>query len=158
MLMLIGAPQLLDDCTARMKMHTFAGKLFTPAGDIIQSGYRCSLVVADSTCLAAAVLMRLLFRAELEDVEPKSHLIVVAEKEAFKVRAMMQPDEEDEPPQTSSTGPSSDQRAVTPPRARPADRSAPTEAPSPAPAPTLALSPAASVAEAPAPSATMRDE
>ena len=28
--------QLLDDCTARMKMHTFAGKLFTPSGDQIQ--------------------------------------------------------------------------------------------------------------------------
>ena len=28
--------QLLDDCTMRMKMNTFASKLFTPDGNIIQ--------------------------------------------------------------------------------------------------------------------------
>ena len=117
----------------------------------------------------------LVLRAGLEDVEAKSHLVVVPEKEAFKVRAMAQP-EEDEPPQSSRlTSAASDRRAVTPPRASPSNRTAKAQAPEPAPAPSpspspsppLALSPARSpaapieapapsIAEAPAPSATFR--
>ena len=85
--------------------------------------------------------------AGLEGVEPKSHLIVVAEKEAFKVRAMAMPEEEEAP-------------AVAPPaRAAPAPAPPPARAPAPAPAPPPAAAPVevpAPVAEGPAPSATFR--
>ena len=98
--------------------------------------------------------------ADLEDVEPKSHLIVVAGKDTFKLQSVANP-EAAEPSQSGSTGTrhSSDRRAVTPPHAR-LDRTLPTHAgaPQPAhePAPVLALGPAALIAEAPVPSATFR--
>ena len=165
-----GFHDLLDDCTAVMKMHKFADKLFTPAGDLIRGECCCA-----SHRVSARERLRscmLVFRAGLEDVEAKSHLIVVAEKEPFKVRGMAQP-EEDEPPQSSRTSAASDRRAVTPPRAAPSDRTAkakaPAAAPSPSPSPSLPLAlsparspaapieaPAAPIPEAPAPSATFR--
>ena len=99
--------------------------------------------------------------ADLESVEPKSHLIVVANKEAFKPRAMAGAEAE-ELPQSSNTEHSSDGRAITPSHARRSERtslrnldsSKPASAPSPAPA--LALSPATQIAEAPVPSAAFR--
>ena len=82
------------------------------------------------------------FCAGLEEVEAKAHLIVVAEKEAFKVRAMAMAAEEEEeeapPPPAPAPAPAPPPapapapRAVTPPRPpRPEERSA---APAPAPA------------------------
>lgn len=62
--------------------------------------------------------MTMLLCAGLEDVEPKSHLIVVAEREAFKLRAEV--NLEAEPPQSTDLNPSSN-RTITPPRARPAN-------------------------------------
>ena len=67
-------------------------------------------------------------------MEAKSHLIVVAEKEAFKVRAMAMPDDEDEPPSPTP--------APAPRRAAPAEA---------VPPPAAA---AAAAAEAPAASST----
>ena len=138
-----------------MKMHTFAGQLFTPSGELIRGECRCVLPRARQLCSCL-----LLWRTGLEDVEPKSHLIVVAEKEMFKVQAMAEP-EEGEPPQSSSSS-SSRSSTAAPDRqaASPSDSAAAAEAPSPEPAPattaSLALSPAAPVTEAPAPSATFR--
>lgn len=62
--------------------------------------------------------MIMLLCAGLEDVEPKSHLIVVVEREAFKLRAEANLEAE---PESTGLNPSSN-RAITPPRARPANR------------------------------------
>ena len=68
----------------------------------------------------AAPLTRVLC-AGLEEVEAKAHLIVVAEKEAFKVRAMAMAAEEEE------------EEAPPPPAPAPAPAPAPPPAPAPAP-------------------------
>ena len=57
----------------------------------------------------------------MEEVEAKAHLIVVAEKEAFKVRAMAMAAEEEE------------EEAPPPPAPAPAPAAAPPPAPAPAP-------------------------
>ena len=99
-----GYHDLLDDCTARMKMHKFADKLFTPAGDLIRGECCCA---SYRVCQRLRSCM-LVLRAGLEDVEAKSHLVVVPEKEAFKVRAMAQPEVEQELHSRSSDSDSSD--------------------------------------------------
>ena len=54
-----GYHDLLDDCTARMKMHKFADKLFTPAGDLIRGECCCaSYRVSASGCAHAGVACR----------------------------------------------------------------------------------------------------
>jgi hypothetical protein len=84
---LSGFHELLDDCTMLLKMQQFAGKLFTPTGDQIES-------------IAA--------------IQPKDHVIVVGEKEHFKVRTMAV-DEDDEaveeqvPAEPAAVGPATAQ-------------------------------------------------
>ena len=97
--------------------------------------------------------------ADLEDVEPKSHLIVVAGKDTFKLQSMANSEAGESSQSSSTTRHSSDHRAVTPPHARPSDRTLPTHAgtlrpaPEPEPASVPALVPAATIAEAPVPPA-----
>ena len=56
-------------------------------------------------CVPAAVII-LLLCAGLEDVEPKAHLIVVVEREAFKLRSA-EVKLEAEPPLSTDLNPSS---------------------------------------------------
>ena len=60
---------LLDDCTSRLKMHKFAGQLFTPSGTVI---------------------------THFAEIKAKMHLVVVAEKDTFKVTSLPVESEEEE--------------------------------------------------------------
>ena len=111
---------LLDDCMARLKMHKYAERLFTPNGTLLNG---------------------------FDDIVPKMQLIVVAEKENFCVESMpMDPESEEEPapvpapapapapapePAASVAAPRGGRVLTGPPRS---SGSAPAPAPAPAPA------------------------